>query len=692
MGQQSRLKKRRATELRGPESREQFAAARIDAHSVFREPSSIWKWLLPTALVASVLLAYQPAWDDGFIWDDDFYVTHNKTLLDLGGLERIWFDRHANPQYYPLVHTTFWIEHHLWGPNPRGYHLVNVVLHAANVILLLLLLRRLNVPGAFWAAALFAVHPVMVESVAWITERKNVLSAFFYLCSFWELLRFWPPEDAKPQPNGRWRHYGLALLLFAAALCSKTVACSLPAAFLLVRWWKQGCLTRRDVLATAPFFAIGLVLALNTAILEKQNVGASGKEWDFSALDRVLIAGRVLWFYAATLAWPAQLTFFYPRWQIDTGIWWQYLFPLAAIGVIGALWALRARCGRGPLTAVLFFAGTLVPALGFFDVFPMRYSFVADHFQYLASIGLFALAGAAIELVLEKTAGPILRGPASIARVQRRNHRGNWALAFILGLLVILAALTWRQAGVYKDLPTLWTDTVAKNPSCWLARNNLGVILTDSGQLAEGIDQCRKALELKPDYVEAHNNLGSGLARHGQVDEAIAHYKKALELKPDYVEAHYNLGLALASRQRPGDLDEAIDHYRKALDIQPDLFGLHYNLAIALTSSGKIDEAVSQYKMALQIKPDSFEAHLNLGEALARNGQVKDAIDHYRMALDIRPDLWEAHYNLGSALARQGQTNEANEHYQKALDLATARNDSRADQIREQMKQSRKSD
>ena len=439
-------------------------------------------WRLIAVLIALTLAAYAPVYQTGFIWDDDDYITGNKTLHDLKGLERIWFDRHANPQYYPLVHSSFWIEFHLWGLNPLGYHLVNAALHAVNVVLLLSVLRRLNVPGAFWAAGLFAVHPVMVESVAWVTERKNVLSAFFYLCSFWALLRFWPPEEAEPQPGGRWRYYALALLLFAAALCSKTVACSLPAAFLLVRWWKRGTLSRRDAWMTAPFFALGLVLALNTAILEKQQVGAAGTEWNFSAVERLLIAGRALWFYLGKLVWPSKLTFIYPRWQIDSQTWWQYLYPLAALGAIGVLWALRRRLGRGPLTAALFFAGTLLPALGFFNVYPMRYSFVADHFQYLASVGLLALAGAAIEFARSHFAANLSRPIVAASGLA----------------LIVLAAITCRQIGVYQDLQTLWSDTVAKNPSCWLAHNNLGVVLEGHGQFDEAIEHYRKTLEWDP--------------------------------------------------------------------------------------------------------------------------------------------------------------------------------------------------
>jgi hypothetical protein len=368
-------------------------------------------WLVALGIVCLTLLVYAPAISAGFIWDDDHYVTENMTLRSLAGLKQIWLDPKATPQYYPLVHTGFWVEYHLWGLDPKGYHLVNVLLHAANAVLVWLVLKRLGVPGALWAALIFALHPVHVESVAWVTERKNVLSTLFYLSAMLAYWRFWPADGAQPQ-TGAWRWYGLALLLFVFALLSKTVTCSLPAAILLIRWWKTGRLASRDWLLTAPMFAVGLALALLTVYLEKHHVGAQGEEFTWSYLDRVLIAGRAIWFYAGKLIWPSNLIFIYPRWNIDASVWWQYVFPLAAAGVVLALLVLRNRLGRAPLTAVLFFIGTLTPALGFFDVYPMRYSFVADHFQYLASLGLIVLfAGLSTEL-----AGRLARRATTVAR------------------------------------------------------------------------------------------------------------------------------------------------------------------------------------------------------------------------------------------------------------------------------------
>jgi hypothetical protein len=280
------------------------------------------EWILGGLLLLIILAAYQQVWHAGYIWDDDSYVTKNATLRDLHGLWRIWFEVAATPQYYPLVHTSFWIEHHLWGLNPLGYHLVNLVLHALGAILLWRGLLRLGIPGAWLAAAIFAVHPVEVESVAWITERKNVLSAVFYFAAALTYLRFETARDEKDQAGQRWYLYFASLFLFVLALLSKTVACSLPAALLLVRWWKSGRIKWRDILALLPFFAFGLGLGLLTAWLEKHHVRAEGEEWALTFGQRFLIAGRALWFYASKLLWPANLIFIYPRWDVSAAFGW----------------------------------------------------------------------------------------------------------------------------------------------------------------------------------------------------------------------------------------------------------------------------------------------------------------------------------------------------------------------------------
>ena len=594
-----------------------------------------WWQLLGWGCALLLLLtaaAYWPALRCGFVWDDNTYVTDNLTLRSLHGLRRIWFEPGATLQYYPMVFTSFWIEYHLWKLQPFGYHLVNILLHALNAVLLWRVLRRLNIPGAWWAAAIFAVDPVTVESVAWITERKNVLSCLFYLLAVSAFFRFRPLTDGATARPWDWRFYPLVLGLFLCALFSKTVTCSLPAALLLVVWWKTGRVQKRDAAAMAPLFVFGAGLGFVTAWLEKNLAGADGAEWTLSLQQRCLLAGRVLWFYAGKLFWPHPLIFIYPHWEIDARAAWSYLFPLAALGVVAALWLLRKRLGTGPLVAVLFFAGTLVPALGFVDVYPFRFSFVADHFQYLASMGLFAL---------------VVGACATISRQAGQAGR-NLAVATGAATLLGYGLLTWNQTHVYRNVETLWRDTLAKNLSAWIAQNNLGVALQDRGKEAEAQVHYEEALRLKPDYIEAHNNLGNVLVDFNRVPEAIGLYREAIRLEPNYADTHYYLGNALASQ---GKFDEAIAEYEQALRLRPDYADAQCNLGNTLLTQGQLAQAVVQYRDALRNKPDLFEAQYNLAFALARLGQHEEAIAQYRQALRLNPNHAMTLNNLARLLA-----------------------------------------
>jgi protein O-mannosyl-transferase len=586
---------------------------------------------LLAAFVLATTLAYLPALQGGFIWDDDAYVTQNLALRSVDGLRGIWFQPGATPQYYPLVHTTFWLEYHLWGLQPFGFHLVNVLLHTGTAFLVWLVLRRLEVPGALFVAAVFALHPVHVESVAWITERKNVLSGLLYTASLLVYLRF--AGIGTVPTSGRARDYRLALLLFAAALLSKTVVASLPAAILLIVWWKRGRLERRDLVPLVPFFVLGLALGLTTLYVEKHHVGAKGMDWALSPLQRVLIAGRALWFYAQKLVWPSTLTFIYPRWTIDPRSALAYVPPVAALGVIAALWWRRAQLGRGPLVAVLFFAGTLVPALGFFDVYPMRYSFVADHFQYLASLGILTLLGAAAA-----------RGATTLPR-----HVTTGAAVVTVALL---GGSTFGQSRVYKDQETLWRDTLAKNPGAWMAYHNLGGILEQKGRDEEAMAAYRQALRLKPDHADVHNNMGNILARQGRVDDAIASYRESLRLLPEQPEAHSNLGVALAGQ---GRFDDATAHYREALRQRPHFASAHINLGNALVQQGRPAEALASYEIARAIDPDDASAHYNLGNALLAVGRRDEAIAALHEALRRRPGYAKAQAALTRAQAQGSQ-------------------------------------
>jgi Flp pilus assembly protein TadD len=581
--------------------------------------------LLLGALLAAVLLAYQPAWNGGLLWDDAAHLAR-ADLRGLRGLFRIWFEPGATQQYYPLLHSAFWLQHRLWGDAPAGYHLVSLGLHFAAAAMAARALRRLSIPGAYLAAAIFALHPVHVESVAWITEQKNTLSAVFYLGAALAWLRF---EERRET-----RAYALALALFVLALCTKTVTATLPAALLLLHWWRRGKPSwRRDVVPLLPFFALGAAAGLFTVWVERNLVGAQGAAFQRTMLERGLIAGRAAWFYLGKLAWPADLVFIYPRWTVREDAWWQYLFPASALLALAALWALRKRI-PGALAGALFFVGTLFPALGFFDLYPFLFSFVADHFQYLASLGIIALAAAGAARLLH-------RAPP----MARRAGQG-----LCLAAVAALGLLTWKQSHLYADRETLYRATLQGNPGCWMAWNNLAGALISRGAAAEALPMAQRALELRPDYPEAQNNLALALATMGRPAEAIEHYRKAIELDPGYAEAHNNLGFALAEG---GALDEAIVHYREALRSDAGHAGVHYNLAMALVAKGQAPPALAHLRRAVQLQPDFLEARNNLGILLARSGRLDEAIEQFREALEIAPGSPDVRRNLDFAVARR---------------------------------------
>jgi len=595
---------------------------------------------LPLLLVLA-LLAYHTVWHGGFVWDDNAHVTR-PGLRSLHGLWRIWFEPGATQQYYPALHSAFWMEHRLWGDAPSWYHVANVVLHGCAACLLYRVLRRLSVPGAFLGAALFAVHPVCAESVAWVSEQKNTISAVFYLAAALAYLRY--------DSGRRTGWYAAGLGLFLLALLSKSVAATLPAALLVVVWWKRGRISwRGDVLPLAPWLALGAGAGVMTSWMERTHVGASGAAFALGIAERFLVAGRALWFYLGKILWPVNLTFVYPRWPIDARDPVQYLFPAAAAAALAGLWLIRGR-SRAPLAAALLFAGTLFPALGFINVFPFIYSFVADHFQYMAAAVILSAAAAALA-----TAARPLPAPGRAAA---------WAAAGCV--VALLASLTWRQGSMYADAETLWRATIARNPSAWMAYNNLAADLLKDGSVDEAIADARKAIELDPSDAEAHITLGEALLKEGRGAEGLAQYGVALQIEPGNPIAHNNLGNVLL---KAGRVDEAIVHYRAALVARPDSPKAHGNLGEAYLLKGRLDEAVAQLGEALANDPLDPGATTNLGIALAQEGRVDAAMAQFRRALEIDPGFTVARTNLGNALLQSGRKDEAIAQYARVLEL-----------------------
>jgi tetratricopeptide (TPR) repeat protein len=599
------------------------------------------------AIVAATLIAYWPALQGGFVWDDNAHVT-SAALRSFRGLWRIWFSLGATQQYYPLLHSAFWMEHRFWGDAVLGYHLVNVAQHGLAACLVVLIVRRLALPGAWLAGLVFALHPVCVESVAWISEQKSTLSTVFYLSSAFIYLGF---DRTRRRSSYLW-----ALGLFLCALLTKTVTATLPAALLVIFWWKRGRLGwSRDVRPLLPWFAIGATAGLFTAWVERTYIGARGADFAIAPVDRFLIAGRAVWFYAAKLFWPVNLIFTYPRWHIDAGVWWQWLFPAGVLAAVAI--AVRRRAW---LAALLFFIGTLFPALGFVNVYPFRFSWVADHFQYLACLGIVVPVCAAI-------------GGAKAPRGLKPAPQA--------ALLLLLTVLTFRQAGMYGDTETLYRETIARNPASWMAHNNLGVALSKiDGRASEAIDEYQAALRIKPDYPEPHNNLATIYSRQGRMPEAMAEVQDALRLKPDYPEAQVNFASFLA--KIPGRMPDAIAEYQGVLRAKPNHAEAHNNLGLALSDiPGQLPDAIAELEAAVRLEPDNAQMHDNLAGALARMpGRLPEAIAEVQAALQLTPDDPQAHDFLGRSLSQlPGRLPDAIAEFETAVrlapDFAQAHND-----------------
>lgn len=616
--------------------------------------TSLMRWSRARILLIPLILliVYQPAWLGGILWDDQGHITKPE-LQSMSGLFRIWFDLGATQQYYPFLHTVFWVEHRLWGDQVLGYHLVNIGLHALSSILLFVLLRALGIPGAWFAAGLFALHPVHVESVAWITELKNTLSGALYLGAALSYIQFHLSRGSRLSKdkgghtgpplrvlNGVDLWYPLSLCLFVLALMSKSVTATLPAGPILLSWWKERRFSlQRDLKPLLPFFALGALAGLFTVWVEHSLIGAQGKEFDLNLIERGLLAGKTSLFYLGKLFWPHPLIFIYPRWEIDSSTPLAYAPLLFLLILVTLFWRLRSR-SKAPLLSLLFFLATLFPAMGFFNVYPFRFSYVADHFQYLASLGplvlvsasLFSLPAIRLEVLFKKII------PCSI--------------------LLALALLSWRQAHAYASAEILYRDTLAKNPECWMAHNNLATILLDQGRFEEAREECLKALEIKEDYPEARNNLAGALFKLGSPVEAIAQCELAIKMKPDYADAHSNLAAVLVHQNR---FQEAATHYETALKLNPKDADVCNNYAWLLATcpeesvrNGSLSMELSQKAIALKGSPDPGVMD-TLAAGYAETGQFQEAIQWQTRSLEGSPEPMRTDFQRRLDLYRAGQ-------------------------------------
>ena len=589
-----------------------------------------------------VLACYLPAmlWG-GFVWDDILCIKVDP-VQDISGLVEIWFSPSAienEGHYWPLVYTTFWLEHKLWGFDPQGYHIVNVLLHLANTFVVWHLLRRMAVSGAWMVAAVFAVHPLHVESVAWVIERKDVLSGFFFLSGVVAWMRF----IEKP---GRGR-YAAALVLYVAGLLSKSIVVTLPLALLVWHWWKQGRVTTIDLLRLVPFCVVGLVITISDLLFFRSVAPLS---FDYSLTERTLIAARALWFYAGKLLWPFELAVIYPRWDIHVAdpIAWGYF--IGAVVLALALWLFRLRTGRGPMAGALFFAVTLSPVLGFVDYTYMGYSFVADRFQYLAGIGIM--------VVLISSADNGVRRLSNIGR--------KVAVGIAVMMLVALGTKTWRQASIYQDNETFNRHIIALNPKALSAHRHLGNSLYKQGRYEEALEEYRIAAEQHPYHAKVYSNLGMTLNALGRYEEGEIHLRRAIALDPQARNAHLNLGVSLQSQ---GRYAEAVEAYRVAAEQRPGDARIHSNLGAALNALGHLEEAETHLRHAIALNPNFTRALYFLASLRFKQQNYDQMLELLQQLIAIDPEDAGAFANMGVALYYLGRSEEALQRFDQALSL-----------------------
>ncbi|MGB8352417.1 MAG: tetratricopeptide repeat protein [Chthoniobacteraceae bacterium] len=590
-------------------------------------------------LLLVMIAAYQQVWHAGFVWDDDAHLTANPCIVGPLGLKDIWTSAHA--RICPLVQTTFWLEHRMWGLDPLPFHLVNVLMHTAAALVLWRVLLCLRVRGAWLGTVLWALHPVQVETVAWVTELKNTQSCFFYLLSILFFSRSkWVEQERDPKKSAG-LYYSLAVVWGVLAMASKSSTVILPFVLGLCAWWITGKLSRRSLFQLIPFFVMsGLAGILSLWTQKVEGVGG-GPYWTINGMDRILVAGRVVWFYLWKLLWPHPLIFFYPRWEISAGNLPDYLPTTAVIVAFIVLWRCRNSgngWGRPVFLAWTYFVMALLPVLGLLNHYFLRFSFVGDHFQYMASMGPLALAGAGITLFFDS----------------RKDINPNLQGVFYATLFATLGWLTWSQCGMYRDVETLWQTTVARNPDCWIAYNNLGNILQQSGDVDGGIAYFEKSLQIRPYDAEAVNNLGIAMLRKGRLDKAVYETRKALAMDPNSAEIYGNLGNVFLQK---GMVDEAMENYEKSLAINPRDQITHYNLGnVLLNQKHEYEEAVYHLKQCVEIErsmgtTENVYADYDLGIALTKTGKFKEAATNYQRTLELLPQFTPAQGKLAWLLA-----------------------------------------
>ncbi len=596
---------------------------------------------LGVGLFLLAVVPFFPALFGEYTWDDDQWLVNNAAVHAWNGLQIIWDPWRQNLQYYPVTFSVLWGEHKLWGLVPAGYHAVNMVLHGGGAVVLWLSLRRLGLKGAWLAALVWAVHPVQADSVAWVAEIKNTLSGVLYFFAGWCYLKFEGVGEEKPEAGRGWAwvFYGVGLVAFVAALLSKTVVCTLPAALLVVMWWKRERLRWREVARLVPWFVVSLGIAAWGAYQEHRGLVVGGAEdLHFNVLEKLIICGKDVWFYVGTLVVPYPLMAIYPRWGYSAFSVVNYVpmagLVLAAIGLVG----LRGRIGKGPLAGLLFFLVTLSPALGFVNFFTMHYTFVADHYQYLACLGILAVVAEWVAMWV---------------------GRRGYGARVVVGVVVAgLMMLTGFYASRFQTNMKLWSWNVAHNPEAFTAQHNLGAAYLNAGNREEGLRRTYLALRLQPEDDNIQRTVGRLAMEDGRYEEALEHIQRAIALRPSFGHSYKMLGDVYDKMNRPR---EALEAYAKATAVDAWDPSNYISYAEALKKGKELEKAAAAYEMAIELAPGNMITHYNYGNVLLDLGKAKEAIVEYQFILKYQDELHNGivWHNLAYAYAQIGKMEEA---------------------------------
>ncbi len=634
------------------------------------------------AIFLLALVVYWPLHSAGYIWDDGGWLVHNHFAHHWRGLWNIWFNPHDSIQYYPMVFTAFNIQWHIWGGDALGYHLVNIVMQAADAVLLWRILKALGLRSAWIAASIWAIHPVQVETVGWVVEQKSLLSALFLFPAVLAWTRFadFTRDRQVTDPlltAHQWKLYALATLSFILALCSKTDACIVPVVLLFVLVWKRGFINKRDILLLVPWMILGLLAACMTIHIEHGQAGAKGHGFHFSLAQHFIIAGKDLWFYPLKLFWPWPMMAVYPRWHISHPAAWEWIFPITAFAIPLILLAFSRKIGRGAFVAVCAYGLMISPLLGFIAFYTEEYTFVADHYQYLACIGIIVLVTEAATGIFsrlgrsEKTADDLslpTNGRASAAASAKVGGIGSWLGAAVSVLVLLtLGTMTWAQSEIYTPPLRVWTHNIKYSPDCWLAMERVGVHEYGKGHVAAALLLFQRANELSHGgNLIVNSNLGDVYRHLGQYAKAIPYYRRSL---------------AVAGRQPPiiahlvdcyekiGDWRQAYQDLLHGVQLLPRSADLQTELASMLARAGHAKRAVPHFRAAIKYEPQDTKALFGLAESLDATGQWQKAIPFYRRALKASPDFGQGHFAYGMVLLRHGKPAAAAREFQTVLAL-----------------------